>query len=246
MPNDKKSATLSESLTDDQEKEVPTDEGENRQGDQLEKKSPEQLLKEYKIEAKRKGDEISALKAQLEELKDSKEERLEELEEKKHLSAEERKEMLSLEQQIEDIKRDQRSTAWIELNKREAKNLTRQEVDTLDLEYAIDMVEDLADKEGISVEKFEKELKPFLKHYAGERPTRKVKKAYKELQKSRELEKRLADLEKKEKEFVPRETSRTPTAQSAKEILAEAKKKGDYVSALKAISDAQKEMLAKR
>jgi vacuolar-type H+-ATPase subunit I/STV1 len=235
MPKDTPGAILSESPTDETVEAVsPSDEGKSPQ------KSTEQLLKELKAENKRKGSELEELREQVQELKAVKEERLEELQEKSRLSTEDKAEMLSLEQEIAYIEKNPGSKPWLELNKRESKKSAREELETYDYENALGMIEDLSEIEKIPQAEFEKKIKPFLRAYYGELPTKKVKRAYKDYLKQKEVDLKLAKLS--ERDDVQRESGdRVAQPQSKRELFDRAKKTGSFAEILKHVAGEQSE-----
>lgn len=239
MPNKNGVVTEEKSPLSKSSEQLPSDEG------KIPSKTDDRPEENVRLEIERKVQEMTAgyeerlksYESQLAELKAEKEERLAELEEKNNLSAAEKAEIYDLEKEINGITADQRSKPWLEINKRSAEKVTLSILEKRDFDDAMEMVEELAEAEGIEKEKFEKELTPFLKPYAGMRFTKKVKAAYKDLQKKRALDKREADL--KLKEEVAREGDGKPPRQQKAENFQDAAKSGNFASLLKSVSEAQ-------
>lgn len=203
----------------------------------------ERPAENWKRENERKSQEIAELREELEALKEAKEDRRDELLEKDKLSKKEEAELEDLEAQIAAIGSDKRSKAWIELNKREAAKLLKAERDKLDFEYALDQLEDLAEKEDTTPAKLEKKLEKFLRRYRGERPTRKLKLAYKDYVADKALQAKLDKLN--ETEEIHREKSeKTPTL-DRKEAMKLARESKDFRSILATVDAVQHEARSK-
>ena len=201
---------------------IPSDEGNHRViGDE---RKPENIM----AENKRKGEQITQLQEELsalrEEFTSEKEERLEHLQSKKELSQKDKNEMASLEEQIATIKRDPRSAPWSEWNKEISSKVAKGAVSAYDQQMTELYVQDLAEKEGVSFDKFEKDI---VRHMQAvdphaEQPTYvRAHNAYKRMQKEKELLKREKELEEKEKKFMETPSRSLPVNQSKEQIMSE-------------------------
>jgi len=176
----------------------------------------------FKELLKKKDKAISDLRAKLESYQSEKEERIEELESKKRLSASEQDELESLQDQVAAIKRDKRSKPWLEVNKEISKNVTKDGIDSLDLAYAEEFVEELAEKEGKDVDEFMPEIKKYMRRVDPEANMRlltRAKKAYKMMKHEETLSKREKELLEKERRFSEAGGSKQPKAPSRDELL---------------------------
>ena len=202
-------------------------------------------VEEVMAENKRKADEISKLKAQLEDYKADAESRIEELEEKSRLTRGEENELASLKDQVSQIKADKRSMAWREVTREDAKETfekllqdkpTVQKIlHTVDLEYAQDMTDEFAVKEEMTRDQFEESILPYLRRFSG-KPTTKLKKAYAAMLEDRAVKEKLKILESGN---LPREIGGRAAAlgSSKAPTLDEAKKKGNFAHYLKQVAE---------
>lgn len=235
MPKSETSVKQSEPLTDT-ESESRSETGKSSS------KSDDRTLEQIMAENERKAAEISELRKELNELKEDKEERLAELQEKETLTRAEREEIGTLEEQIRVIENEPKAKAWLEVNKRESKKVSREEADTLDLEYAMDWLEEVADREKIDFDKFKKEIFAIVKdRWVGQRATKKAKLAFKEWKEKQEIQKERDDARKKNSEQFAEVGGKTARAMSKKEILDDARSTGSYQDLLKGIASVQDE-----
>lgn len=236
----KPSVTDAESLSD------KTPESLSGKGEVSPSKSGERTVEQVMAENERKAEEIGKLREELQELKESKEERLAELEEKARLSPAQKEEMLTLQQQIQAIDSDPRAKAWDERVKRESKKVSREEIDTFDLENAMDWLEEKAEAEKMDFGKFKKEIFAIVKdRWVGQRPTKKAKLAYKEWVHERQVAEKLAEKKGEGAQFAE-VGGKTARPVSKKEILEEAAKTRNYSDLLRGIAAVQDEAITKR
>lgn len=218
MPADKEGAKGQESLADEQGGSNPSDEGKIPQ-----KKSPEQLAKEYKAEAERKAQEIEELRELNKVLVEEKKERLAELKDKSRLSAAEREEVDTLEQQIASIKADKRSTAWLKINRDESEKIAQETLARYDFQRATRLAEKLAKKEDMGIKDFEKAI---VKHMRLVDPdgelsaVDRLEEAYESLKDEKARNEKLEKLEAEKSSGRFTETQpRNPKPVSRKELL---------------------------
>lgn len=220
----KEGAKESDSLTDKTGGDPPP-EGKKEQ------KSTETLLAEYKAEAERKGKKISDLEESLEE-KEVLEERLAELEEKSRLSPSEKREVTSIDKQIEDLEGRSDTQAFFEWSRRHTKkeidaygatseaNVASKIYSQLAEDWISDKAEELSKTEGykgLTAKELRKLILPYAGAYQGDHQHIRAKKATKDWLRSENLktkEQRLDERERKDKEFsedgqkIPRESER--------------------------------------
>lgn len=229
----------------------PTDKstGDPSSGGKPTQKSVETLLEEMKAENSRKAKEIEKLRTDREEMQQVFEQRLSELENKTRLSKSEKEEKGELEQLVANIAADQRSRAWRELSKRDArevfeerfkdKELLKSIVDTVDYEYAMDQLEELAEKEGVEVEELGKTLAPYVRRFQG-KPTIRQKKAYAAYLEDKKIKEELKRL----KQIPTREAGYAAPSNGKRVTLDEARKSGNMDLYLKQIADTQEKLSA--
>ena len=171
---------------------------------------------------KKKDKAIDDLRAKYDALVQDKEERIDELESKKKLSSSEEDELSSLQDQVAAIRRDKRSKPWLELNKTISKETTKEEINYLDLSYAEDHVEELAELEKSDLDTFYPKIKKFMRKVDPEGSMKllpRVKKAYKLMKHEESLSKREQDIAEKEKKFQEIGGSRQSKSQTKEELM---------------------------
>ena len=171
---------------------------------------------------KKKDKAIDDLRAKYDALVQDKEERIDELENKKKLSSSEEDELSSLQDQVAAIRRDKRSKPWLELNKTISKETTKEEINYLDLSYAEDHVEELAELEKSDLDTFYPKIKKFMRKVDPEGSMKllpRVKKAYKLMKHEESLSKREQDIAEKEKKFQEIGGSRQSKSQTKEELM---------------------------
>lgn len=206
-------------------------------------KSDERTMEQVLAENRHKADLIKELREELREYHESKEERLEELQSKARLTAAEKEEMQTLEEQVASIKGDPRSRPWLKLNEEVSAKAADARMRALDAEYTEDYVSEIAEAEKIPYEKFEKEIVKYMKRVdpGAEMTTlRRAKKAYKLYKEERAYSEKMAELKEKEKQFAETST-RAPRPQSKAEILESSKTEKGLEQLLKGIHAVQDE-----
>lgn len=214
------------------------------QGDDPSKKS-DRTLEQVLAENKRKAQEIAELKARSQEMQEKFEARLEQLENKTKLTRSEKEEKEELEGVVAQLANDQRSKAWRILGKRDATEVFEEQlknadvmkriIEGVDYEYALDRTEELAEKEEMELEEFQKVMFPYLKRFQG-KPTTKLKKAYAAYCEDRDTKAKLKKLE----EIDHRETGGgKPRGTGKAENFDEANKSGNMTLYLKRLAEAQ-------
>lgn len=207
-------------------------------------KSGERTVEQVQAENKRKAEEIAELKEQLKEIRETQEERLEELQSKSRLSAADKQEMETLEDQIASIKADARSKPWLKINEDISVKSANREVKALDMQYTEDYVAEIAEAEKIPYEKFEREIVKFMQRVdpGAEMTTlRRAKKAYKLYKEEMSYATKMAELKEKEKQFAEQGGARPSKPQSKSELLESAKSPKGMEELLKAIHSGQAE-----
>lgn len=245
MPNEtavKGSESAADGLSQDQ-----ISSGESRHSSGQEKGG---MSEEKFVELLKKKDEaIGELREQMQELREShiadKEERLQELNDKSRLSASEERERASLSDQVAAIRSDPKAQAWLHLTEDTSLKSANAAVAQYDAGQTEDFVTEIADKEGIPFDKFEKEIVKLMRQVdPGAELTglRRAKKAYKQYQENQAYQKRSDDLKQKERQFAEVGGSKPPRPQTKAEILDGAtKSEKGLMEALKAIHAAQEE-----
>lgn len=238
--------TVKASVTDAESLSDKTPESLSGKGEVSPSKSGERTVEQVMAENERKAEEIGKLREELQELKESKQERLDELEEKARLSPAQKEEMLTLQQQIQAIDSDPRAKAWDARVERTSKKASREEADTLDLEYAMDWLEEKSEAEELDFDKFKKEIFAIVKdRWVGQRATKKAKLAYKEWKEKRAIAEKLAEKKKDGSQFAE-VGGKTARPVSKKEILEDAAKTRNYSDLLRGIAAVQDEAITKR
>lgn len=232
------SAIVLDSLNNKSDELDPSPEGKKAQ------KTSDQLISEYQAENKRKAQEIAELKASTQAMQEKFTERLDELENKTRLTKSEVSEKEELETIVSQLAADKRSTAWRTLGKRDAdevfkENLKNEDVlksiiHSVDYEYAMDRTEELAEKEGLDSEEFQKLMLPYLKRFSG-KPTTILKKAYAAYEEDKATKEKLKKLDSIDR----RELGGRAPQSGKKETIEEAKKSGNFTSILKSVADLQ-------
>jgi hypothetical protein len=242
MSDDNKSAIESDSLTDETV-ENPTDEGKIPH-----KKSTEQLLEEYRHESKRKTEELSELRKQVQELLADKEDRLAELQDKARLTAGEKEEIVYLEEEISTIKRDKRAKPWLKLNEEISSHTAKSEISKYDAQMTEFRLKKLAKQANQPVEKFEKEIVQYMRRVdpLAEMPgLMRLEEAYDLYSEESVKLKELDSAKEKSRQFSDTGGFKAPRPQSAKEILDKAVGKErndkDLSVLLKGLHDVQHE-----
>src|SRR3989338_4628929 len=199
---------------------------------------------------KKKDKAISDLREQVSEIRE-KQERIDELENKKRLTGDQQDELDSLQDQITAIRRDKLSKAWLEINKGISQEVSKAELDSLDLSYAEEFVEEMAEQEKSDIDTFYPKIKKFMRKVDPEASMRlltRAKKAYKLMKHEEHLSNREKAIAEKEKQFLEVGGSRQPRTQSREELInwKESKDPKEALSSLlKGISDAQEAGMAK-
>ena len=203
-------------------------------------------------ENERKGVEISGLREKVQELLDDKEDRIAELEEKNRLSASEEDELTTLQNQVSALKRDKRAKPWLQVQRDISEDVTKRTVDSLDLAYAEEWVEEIADVEGKNVDEFYKEIKKYMRQVDPEASMKllpRAKKAYKLMKKTQELDKRERDLVERESKFSDlggSKTTKVPTKEEALDWKGSSNPDKAFEELLKGIQDVQTEQIDRK
>lgn len=223
-------------------------ESQSELGEDASSKSNGRSIDQVVAENKRKAEEIKELRAKVEAMEEShltdKEERLAELQEKSRLSSSDRQEMETLEDQISAIKADPRSKPWVRLNQDISTKAAKALLDQREAEQTEDYVTELAEKEGVPFDKFEREMVRFMRRAdpGAEMSTlRRAKKAYKLYQDEQSYSKREAALKEKEKQFAETGGAKPSKPQSRSEILQSTKTPEGMRDFLKSVADQQHE-----
>src|SRR3990167_9363748 len=117
-----------------------------------------------------------------------------------------------LREQVSEI-RDKRSKAWLEINKGISQELSKAELDSLDLSYAEEFVEEMAEQETSDIDTFYPKIKKFMRKVDPEASMRlltRAKKAYKLMKHEEHLSNREKAIAEKEKQFLEVGGSRQP------------------------------------
>lgn len=185
---------------------------------------------------KKKDKAIEDLRSRLEGIEE-KQDRIDELENKNRLTNREQDELDTLQDQIAAIRRDKRSKAWLEINKGISQEVSKAELDSLDLAYAEEFVEEMAEKEKVDIDTFYPKIKKFMRQVDPEASMRlltRAKKAYKLMKHNDDLSAREKAIAEKEKQFLEVGGSKQPRSQTREELLnwKESKDKNESLSSL--------------
>src|SRR3990167_8585372 len=144
---------------------------------------------------------------------------------------------------------------YIDLLKKNDKAISQEvskaELDSLDLSYAEEFVEEMAEQEKSDIDTFYPKIKKFMRKVDPEASMRlltRAKKAYKLMKHEEHLSNREKAIAEKEKQFLEVGGSRQPRTQSREELInwKESKDPKEALSSLlKGISDAQEAGMAK-
>lgn len=202
-------------------------------------------LEQVIAENKRKSEEIAELREKFQTLSEA-QDRLSELQEKSHLSASEKDEAVTLREEIESIKRDKRSKAWRELNKEESRAEAESSIIAREKILTERFIKKNAVKEGMDVDKFERELVQYMRKVdpLAELPVNvRAEDAYDAWKETKAFEKDKAELAKQKQQFKEGSTRTPEIPKSRTELLELAKKDPKAMEIyLKAINDKQAEM----
>lgn len=208
--------------------------------------SDDRTLDQIMAENKRKAEEITELKTKVNELLEDKQERIDELEDKNRLNQDEQNELETLQDQVSAIRRDKRSKPWIEINRSVSKEVTKEAVSSLDLAYAEEFVEEMAEKEGVEVDSFYPKIKKFMRQVDPEANMKlltRAKKAYKVMKADEIFRKEKEDFQKeKAAHYSDVGGGRQQKVQSREEIInwkESQNPKQSLTTLLKGLSDVQ-------
>lgn len=241
MPNEA-GVNGSESLPEkNSQGQIPSGEGKSPSGQEnggMSKETYEQLLQ-------KKDKALSELREKYE---STLEDRHAELESKSRLSAAEKEEKASLEDQMAAIKTNPNATPWLKINEEQSAKIAESTFMKYDAGQAEDFVMEKAKAEGVEYEQFEKNivrLMQLVDPLAEMYPSRRAKKAYDLFTKQQEAAKELEKMKENNKPFAERGGANQPKAQSKAEILESAigskRSEKAQVDLLKAIHMGQQE-----
>jgi hypothetical protein len=158
-------------------------------------------IDELLAENKRKAEEIKSLKSEHSQLQTQ----LKELEKKVNLTTQDKKEKKEIEKSLDDvvaqIESNEENQGWLEAAGRRAQKTFRTERFNQELETQNKAIKREAKARNMSVEDFEKELDPYAKPYKDMFPLDRFERAMEDFERVKGLEKREADIAKKEAEL---------------------------------------------
>ena len=160
-------------------------------------------LEELQAENKRKAEEITSLKSSLSQIQAEIAE-LKEAAEERELTQRETAKLHELESDVKtaakQLRGKQELAPWIQIAKEEAedagRNLSLDAILNNEFERANDYIDDVAEKNGMTVKEMARELGPYAIRYADRRPERRNQLAYRDWEKSKSKEKSLEEREK--------------------------------------------------